>query len=92
MELLRSKPSPSGQLFAECAAAVKPMEACALLLGQLIDQVRAMTMLPLSAEGRVIVLAALRTFSQFDSVRADLEYSLGEMKRIRKELEHNGRP
>jgi hypothetical protein len=61
-------PSPAGQLFAESAAAIKPMEACALLLGRLIDEARAMTMLPLSAENREIVIAALRMLSQFDSV------------------------
>jgi hypothetical protein len=64
------KSSPSGQLFDLSAAAVKPMEACALLLGRLMDEVRGMTMMSLSAEGRMIVLAALRMLSQFDSVRA----------------------
>ena len=68
MNLLKS--SPSGQLFDLSAAAVKPMEACALLLGRLMDEVRGMTMMSLSAEGRMIVLAALRMLSQFDSVRA----------------------
>jgi hypothetical protein len=64
------KSSPSGQLFDLSAAAGKPMEACALLLGRLMDEVRGMTMMSLSAEGRMIVLAALRMLSQFDSVRA----------------------
>ena len=86
MELVRPSKSPAGELFSQCAAAVKPMESCALLLGRLIDEVRAMTMLPLSAEGREIAIAALRRLSQFDRVRVDLEYRLGEIERLRRHL------
>jgi hypothetical protein len=84
MESMRA--SPAGQLFAECAAAVKPMESCALLLGRLIDEVRAMTMLPLTAEGRSIATAALKMLSQFDRVRVDLEYRLREIERLGRHL------
>jgi hypothetical protein len=52
------KPSPAGELFALSADAIRPLEACALLLGALVDNVRALTMSPLSAEGREIVIAA----------------------------------
>ena len=56
-----ARKSPSGELFSQCAAAVKPMEDCALLLGRLIDECREITMLPLTAENRELVLAALKT-------------------------------
>lgn len=77
------KPSPAGELFGASAAAVKPMEACALLLGQLIDQVREMTLLPLTAEGRELAIAAIKMLSQFARVRVDLEYRLREIERLR---------
>jgi hypothetical protein len=65
------KSSPSGQLFDLSAAAVKPMEACALLLGRLMDEVRGMTMMSLSAEGQDDrARRAQDVLSQFDSVRA----------------------
>jgi hypothetical protein len=93
MELVRPSKSPAGELFDLSAAAIKPLEACGLLFGGLVDEVRAITMLPLSADGRVIVLAALKMLSRFDSVRADLEFRLRELKRIRREVEglSNGR-
>jgi hypothetical protein len=80
------KPSPSGQLFAECAAAIRPMESCALLLGRLIDECRSITLLPLTAEGRELAVAALRMLSAFDRVRVDLEYRLGEIERLGRHL------
>lgn len=86
MELVRPSKSPAGQLFAECAAAVKPMEACALLLGRLIDEVREITLLPRTAEGRELAIAAIRMLSQFDRVRVDLEYRLREIERLRRHL------
>jgi hypothetical protein len=85
MELVK-RPSPSGQLFAECAAAVKPMESCPLLLGRLIDEVREITLLPLTAEGRELAIAAIKMLSQFDRVRVDLEYRLREIERLRGHL------
>ena len=84
MESMRA--SPAGQLFAECAAAVKPMEDCALLLGRLVDEVRGLTLMPLTAEGREIATAALRMLSQFDRVRTDLEYRLREIERLSRHL------
>ena len=78
-------PSPAGQLFAESAAAIKPMEACALLLGRLIDEARAMTMLPLSAENREIVIAAADVVAVRQR-RADLEYRLREIERLGRHL------
>lgn len=83
MEIVR--PSP-GQLFGECAAAVRPMESCALLLGRLIDECRAITLLPLTAEGRELAVAALKMLSQFDRVRVDLEYRLREIERLGRHL------
>lgn len=80
------KPSPAGELFAECAAAVKPMESCALLLGRLIDECRSITLLPLTAEGRELAVAALKMLSQFDRVRVDLEYRLREVERLGRHL------
>jgi hypothetical protein len=81
-----ARKSPSGELFSQCAAAVKPMEDCALLLGRLIDECREITMLPLTAENRELVLAALKTLARFDSVRADLEYRLREIERLGRHL------
>lgn len=87
-ELLKSKPSPAGELFDASAAAVRSIEACCLLLGALVDEIREITMLrTLSAAAREVATAAFRQCSQFDSVRADLEFSLREMKRIRREIE-----
>ena len=85
MELVK-RPSPAGELFSQSAAAVKPMEACALLLGQLIDQVRAMTMMSLSAEARETAIAAFRRCRKFDSMRVNLESALVELRRVRKEI------
>ena len=48
----KGKLSPAGEGFDLSAAAIRSMEACALLLGQLIDEVRATTVMPLTAEGR----------------------------------------
>lgn len=85
------KPSP-GKLFETSARATRSIEACALLLGAMVDEIREITMLrTLSAEAREVAIAAFQQCSQFDSVRADLEFSLREMKRIRREIERNGR-
>ena len=62
------------------------MESCALLLGRLIDEVREITLLPLTAEGRELAIAAIKMLSQFDRVRVDLEYRLREIERLRRHL------
>jgi hypothetical protein len=86
MELVRPSQSPAGELFSQCAAAVKPMESCALLLGRLIDECRSITLLPLTAEGREIAVAALKMLSLFGRVRVDLEYRLREIERLGRHL------
>jgi hypothetical protein len=81
------KPSPAGELFATSAAATRSIEACALLLGRLIDEIREITMLrTMSAEACERAIAAFRLCSKFDSMRVDLESSLNEMRRVRKEI------
>jgi hypothetical protein len=92
LNLLKSK-SPAGELFDLSAAAIKPLEACALLIGGLVDEIRRMTVMPLTAEGREIATAAFRMLRKFDSVRADLEFSLNELRRDRRKVEglSNGR-
>lgn len=88
MEIGRSKPSPASELFATSAAATRSLEACALLLGATVDEIREITMLrTMSAEALQVAIAALKLLSQFDSVRVDLEHRLREMKKIRREVE-----
>lgn len=79
--VVKGKLSSAGEIFDLSAAAIRPMEACALLLGQSIDEVRTITVMPLTAEGREIAIAAFRMLGKFDSVRADLETSLIELRR-----------
>jgi hypothetical protein len=42
------KPSPAGELFALSPDAIAPCEACALLLGAMVDIVRELTRCPLT--------------------------------------------
>lgn len=67
MELLKSKPSPAGELFALSARDVKLLESTALLIGDVIDSVRRLTTTPLSAESRELVIAA---FKESQALRA----------------------
>lgn len=93
MELVKSKPSPAGELVNAKAVAIRPMEAMALLFSELIDEVHAIVALPMSTEGRAIAIAAFKMLSQFDNYRAHLEGALHETKLIRRKIEglSNGR-
>jgi hypothetical protein len=81
------KPSP-GKLFETSAAATRSIESCCLLLGSIADEVREITMLrTMSAEAREVAIAAFKQCSQFDCMRASLETSLVELRRIRREID-----
>lgn len=68
------------------------MEACALLLGSLVDETKELTMVPMSAAACEIALSALRLLcSQSDSLRVDLESRLRDLRRTRKEIDIEGR-
>ena len=83
VNLPKSSPKAGSCSTLLSAAAVKTDggERCALLLGRLMDEVRGMTMMSLSAEvSDDRAHAALGMLSQFDSGAGDLEYSLREVE------------
>ena len=85
METVR--PSPAGEMFGASAAATRTLEACALLLGAMVDEVRELTMMrTLSAEACEVAIAAFRMLSRFDDLRVDLETSLLELRKTRQRL------
>ena len=78
---------PSGEKFAASAASTRTLEACALLLGAIVDEVRELTMVrTLSAEACEVAIAAFKLLSRFDSVRVDLEVALIELRRTHERL------
>lgn len=65
MELVKRKPSPSGELFGVSAVAVKRLEHLAATLGTMVDLVREITTKPMTDSQRA---RAIDAFQRLDAV------------------------
>lgn len=88
MEIVR--PS-AGDLFGVSAVTVKKLEATALMLGQMTDLVRSLTVAPLTVSQRVLVVAAFRSFDRLDPLTEGLSGALARLRDFAADIEDSNR-
>jgi hypothetical protein len=81
----------AGDLFTVSAATVKKLEATALTLGAMIDLVRGLTVRPLTASERVLVIAALKSLNGIDPLGEALSGSLARLRKFAAGIEDSNR-
>jgi hypothetical protein len=84
------KPS-AGELFAVSAATVRKLEATALMLGQMMDLVRSLTVSPLTVSQRVLVVAAFKSFDRLDPLTEALAGALARLRTFAAGIEDSNR-
>ncbi|MGA7762003.1 MAG: hypothetical protein WCA59_09665 [Candidatus Binataceae bacterium] len=81
----------AGDLFGVSAATVKKLEATALMLGQMTDLVRSLTVAPLTQSQRVMVVAAFKSFSALDPLIEALDGALARLRTFAADIEDSNR-
>jgi hypothetical protein len=82
MELVH--PSP-GKLFDASAVATKKLEHLSMTLGTMVNIVREITTLPLSASQRVLVIEAFKSLSGLDPWAQALDHTLNPVENFRRQ-------
>jgi hypothetical protein len=80
MDLIRPKLSPAHALFDVSAVAVRKIEHIALTLGAMVDEIRALTVRPLTASQRVLVIEAFKSLNGLDPMGDALDGTLARLR------------